>query len=229
MKPFQANVSSRYGAPMGRRSDSITGKVELSIVPMFDGDYDEGGAYWGGGSDIDPLWCAWNDDGACYFRAPNRQAAVAHLAEAGCEAPLAVRETIIGEIAGMLWAQAFITWADEDKGRPRPGPGGSWDPLVPPTPDTVHAAAVKLAEAIERLNDAPLDVLYQRAADMPGKHYREPTAERFGICIGFRAAQAGVGWADDHPDPKYKIPEVEVYTDDGETADVGRIDERFAR
>lgn len=78
--PYQENVSSIYGAPMGRRSDKVSGKLHLRRVPAMDGDYDQGGAYWGSvaGNFRDgtaPLWCAWNDTGAAYVRAPNRDEA----------------------------------------------------------------------------------------------------------------------------------------------------------
>jgi hypothetical protein len=83
--PFQFNVSSPRGAPMGRRSEQpadMVGKVSLRLVPFVDGDYDQGGAYWGGGT---PLFCAWNFravDGemrVCYFRAASRADAKAKL------------------------------------------------------------------------------------------------------------------------------------------------------
>jgi hypothetical protein len=227
--PFKRNVSSQYGAPMGRRSDEITGKVTLASVPFIDGDYDEGGAYWGGG---EPLWCAWNDEGALYLRAPSREIAIEMLVSRGCEADAEIRDTIIDACAWMLWAQAFVSWAEQEGPgeAPNPGAGGSWDSLVPAVPANVRDAAVKLIEAIERLNGAPIDVLYQRAADMPGKHRRKPTMERFGNCLGYQAAGAGVSWADDHPDPEYRIPHTEVYAyvnGDGVHADIEGVDERF--
>ena len=78
MKPFEVNVSSPYGAPMGRRSyPGLEGKVRLQHVPFVDGDYDPGGSYWGGGGL--PLYCAWNEDGAIYVRARNRDEAKAKL------------------------------------------------------------------------------------------------------------------------------------------------------
>ncbi len=81
-KPFESEVYSRYGAPMGRRSDAgLTGKVRLQRVPYVDGDYDPGGAYWGYVPGL-PLWCAWNDEGTRYLRAPSRTAAKAQLV--GC-------------------------------------------------------------------------------------------------------------------------------------------------
>jgi hypothetical protein len=81
LKPFEVEVSSKYGAPMGRPSTPVTGKVHLQRVRLVAGDYDKGGAYWGGPAD---LWCAWSDEGAFYFRVsaphgsyfrPDRQAA----------------------------------------------------------------------------------------------------------------------------------------------------------
>ena len=46
------NVSSRRGAPMGRRNslpDDTQSPIRLSLtcLPFVDGDYDRGGAYWG--------------------------------------------------------------------------------------------------------------------------------------------------------------------------------------
>jgi len=76
--PFYRNVSSKYGAPMGRRSDGPTefvGKVHLQCVPFVDGDYDPGGAYWGG-PPSNPLFCAWDDEGHVFYtRAHSREAA----------------------------------------------------------------------------------------------------------------------------------------------------------
>jgi hypothetical protein len=54
------------------------GKVHLRYMPL-NGDYDQGGAYWGWvrGS---YMFCAWNENGVeVYFRAPSREAAKALL------------------------------------------------------------------------------------------------------------------------------------------------------
>lgn len=89
--PFEVNVSSRYGAPMGRRSDDeslFEGRtVQVRRVPAVDHDYDPGGAYWGGIEDK-PLFCAWgySEDGDAielYVRASDRDAAIKLLPE-GC-------------------------------------------------------------------------------------------------------------------------------------------------
>lgn len=70
MKPFEINVSSKYGAPMGRPGgETLTGKVHLCRVPLVDGGYDQGGAYWG---TPDNLFCLYNDDCTRYLRASNR-------------------------------------------------------------------------------------------------------------------------------------------------------------
>lgn len=56
------NASSRYGAQMGRRNQT-QGKPErlhLQRVRFVDGDYDSGGAYWGGGGL--PLYCAFSPE-----------------------------------------------------------------------------------------------------------------------------------------------------------------------
>lgn len=54
-----ANVSSAYGAPTGRREFGDPGDTPMALfrVNMVDGDYDDGGAYWGGGRGVDPLYC----------------------------------------------------------------------------------------------------------------------------------------------------------------------------
>jgi hypothetical protein len=79
-EPFRVNVSSKYGAPMGRQSSqSLFGKVLLFRVPFEDGCYDPGGAYWGAPAN---LYCAWDSEGAVvYLRADSRAQAKAALLE----------------------------------------------------------------------------------------------------------------------------------------------------
>ena len=82
MKPFQVPVNCSRGAPMGRidRITDFAPKLHLERVPQIDGDYDQGGAYWGGPA---TLYCAWSEgaDGiqACYVRASNRANAKAEV------------------------------------------------------------------------------------------------------------------------------------------------------
>jgi hypothetical protein len=66
------NVSSKYGAPMGRNTtgEDLTGKCRLERVRLDSGGYDKGGAYWGTPSN---LWYASDDAGnEHYLRAYDR-------------------------------------------------------------------------------------------------------------------------------------------------------------
>ncbi|MCY1283626.1 hypothetical protein D9M68_940250 [compost metagenome] len=60
--PPLSDVSSKYGAPMGRRNrcemlpDEV-GKVYLQRVPFVDGCYDQGGAYWGAPANLWRAYC----------------------------------------------------------------------------------------------------------------------------------------------------------------------------
>ena len=88
------NVICKYGAPMGR-TESLTdlflnnpsGKVRCFKVRFVDGDYDDGGAYWGRGVNNIALYCATkqkgtvtNGDGLLMFtRAFNRMDAKAQF------------------------------------------------------------------------------------------------------------------------------------------------------
>lgn len=67
-----SNVSSAFGAPMGRReiTDNQNAKVQLFKVKFVDYDYDQGGAYWGGGT---PLYAAIGDDFQVFRRAFSRE------------------------------------------------------------------------------------------------------------------------------------------------------------
>lgn len=75
--PKLEKVSCRYGAPMGRSGvlpKDATREFKLHIAPMRmsgDGDYDEGGAYWGCGSPSSGfMWVAWgklNDEPVTVF------------------------------------------------------------------------------------------------------------------------------------------------------------------
>lgn len=80
MRYEPSNVSSKYGAPMGRasyaaRDADAPGVARLSLqrVRINSGGYDSGGAYWGLG---EPLYVATDGDGIEVFvRAPDRESA----------------------------------------------------------------------------------------------------------------------------------------------------------
>lgn len=87
------NVSSKYGAPMGRRNvlpDDTTLFCKLNLVRLrwVDGDYDQGGAYWGGPIRNEPvtyIYWAYGDAGEVtaqiFVRASNREEAKTKVLE----------------------------------------------------------------------------------------------------------------------------------------------------
>jgi hypothetical protein len=139
---------------------------------------------------------------------------------------MTMRQEIVDACAWTLWAQAWVSLQEElGAAGVNPGAGGSWDPYVPDVPEDVTKGAEKLIASMERMNGATVDALYTRACT--GKKVQTP--ERFGSCLGYQAAGAGVGIGDDFDDTGIKVPEIMVnaYSDTG--ADVGGVDERFAR
>lgn len=81
MKQFD-DVFCKYGAPMGRAEygnidDCSNKSIALFRVNLIDGDYDDGGAYWGGYPSL-PLYCARTDDNTyrVFIRAKNRREAI---------------------------------------------------------------------------------------------------------------------------------------------------------
>ena len=60
------DVSSVYGAPMGRRNTGVEilntwERLHLQKMRLVDGDYDTGGAYWGNTSGTS-MYCAFSSD-----------------------------------------------------------------------------------------------------------------------------------------------------------------------
>ncbi len=61
-----SNCSNKYGAEMGRPNilPSNTNsplKLRMEKLKWVDYDYDQGGAYWGGGT-RSSIYCAWHDN-----------------------------------------------------------------------------------------------------------------------------------------------------------------------
>jgi hypothetical protein len=73
MIPKLSDVSSKYGAPMGRRTiiPDKNAKVKLHLVRLnfVDSAYDSMGAYWGMGN---PIYRAVNNDNEIFVRAIDR-------------------------------------------------------------------------------------------------------------------------------------------------------------
>lgn len=86
MKMKLSQVNCQFGAPMGRPSSQgsdETIKFRLERMRLVSGDYDTGGAYWGGGGD--PMWYAKGEDSEkvheFFTRAKNRDEAKENLLE----------------------------------------------------------------------------------------------------------------------------------------------------
>ena len=91
--PQLPHVDGRRGAPMGRgtwHSDTRT-PARCFRLRTVDGDYDEGGAYWGFGMGCLPVYCGTNGDGYQHFvRAGSRMEAKLKL-RAQLPTPLVLR------------------------------------------------------------------------------------------------------------------------------------------
>lgn len=117
------------GAGLGRPSDldlDTTKTLTLRQVRLL-GDYDEGGAYWGGGKDSQGLWVATEPESGeeCYVRANSREQAMRKFPRAFFS-----EATIVDRLASFfpayveaaLWASS---WDGPDyDGEPGDGPGG---------------------------------------------------------------------------------------------------------
>ena len=118
-----------------------------------------------------------------------------------------LRAEIVSAMARALFVDA---WAEAEQEAWRQ-PGGPGRDLMDHAPETIPEAfdkAEELAAEFEQVNQKAFDVMYEEAAALPGKHYREPTAEDFGHYTAMQAIGHGVGWYDDHPDHGFKIPHV---------------------
>lgn len=76
-----SNVSSPFGAPMGRRTIAADKEAVVHLFRMrmtADGCYDVGGAYWGHG---EPLYAAIGDDFQTFVRAKSREIAKKKIQE----------------------------------------------------------------------------------------------------------------------------------------------------
>lgn len=89
--PKLSEVSSRYGAPMGRRNiyeldQSTEHKFYLQYVPFVDACYDRGGAYWGSPANLWRAYCEEEDEhgvlvAELFIRASSREQAKAAIRE----------------------------------------------------------------------------------------------------------------------------------------------------
>lgn len=217
MKPFEVNVSSSRGAPMGRPSDDaedLTGHVYLERVPFVDGDYDEGGAYWGGGRGTPPLYCAWDDEGhAVYFRAKDLPSAKKML-----PAGLSYKKADEGKksrghdpdiLEGIPRGVFADRWAQEKEEEGESFGGQDIMDIAPKTPASAKKWGREVADEIVRMNGKSLADLYELVIEHGYPHDKAS----FGFHLGMQTAGHGVSWADDTnlPYDTIKLPSREYY------------------
>lgn len=121
---YQTKGCSARGARMGRASDlpnDCKGTLDIRRVHL-DGDYDAGGAYWGGGQGTLPLFCVFDaDNRVSYVRATDIDAAKATFPGATWIVATDVTDEDIADMLQGYIACAF--WSsndesDEDGGEP---------------------------------------------------------------------------------------------------------------
>lgn len=102
----------RRGASHGRRDTlprNTVSQCRIRPVPVVDGGYDPGGAYWGHDPRENPLFCVWSDSSVAYIWAPSIVAAKAKfpnavwVEESGPEES-DLEEMLQGFLGGALYA-----------------------------------------------------------------------------------------------------------------------------
>lgn len=118
-------------------------------------------------------------------------------------------DEIVDSLTRTFFVMGWLSYKEGTTGRDVSG-----DPFDV-APKRTSPKAKKFARAyvrkLEEANGIPIGLLYEIARNAPGKHYREPSPERFGHYIAMRAIGSGVSWEDDHPDIGMKVPRDEWY------------------
>lgn len=133
--PPLAEVSSRFGAPMGRRDthadDQDSPRLFLLVrLPWVDGDYDPGGAYWGSTRGTH-IYRALSEHGEAelFVRAVSLHEAEGYIREGYPNASFTFASDIDAfvqaYIEAALWSS--MDWADEAGGEPLDANYGSED------------------------------------------------------------------------------------------------------
>ncbi len=108
-----SDVSSKFGAPMGRITveENPRATVTLFRVRMVDGDYDAGGAYWGGGT---PLYAAIGDGFQYFVRAKGLEEAKQAIQDTYPDLTIQLTEVNDDFVEGYITAALWSTNDDED-------------------------------------------------------------------------------------------------------------------
>lgn len=119
LPPFARPVNAKYGAPMGRPRQlpgdlGTVRALSMSFVPFTDGDYDAGGAYWGGGKDSLPLFCFWGYGVEMYHRAESQAAALEWARILFPDTP--ITQTGLSDFARAYVEAALWLMSEDDEG-----------------------------------------------------------------------------------------------------------------
>jgi len=115
------------------------------------------------------------------------------------------RDEILAGIARALFVSAYAYAHEEGEiDGPRPGPQEDWMDYAPETPLSAKAAAVDLADQVERLNSETLDALWVQNA------HAELDSQQFGHYLAMQALGHGVGLRDYDIDDVH-VPHFEFY------------------
>jgi hypothetical protein len=117
-----------------------------------------------------------------------------------------LRAKIVEAAARALFVDAWAS-AEEEAGRGRELRGELMD-LAPETIPEAVDQAEELMKEFEQTNAKAVDVMYQEAAALPGRHHSDPTPEDFGHYTAMQALGHGVSWSDDHPEHGFKVPHI---------------------
>lgn len=127
MHDYQTKGCSRYGASMGRRSDienDTTAKLSIRKVPLDQGGYDPGGAYWGTPNDL--YMVSDEDGGVAYLRAASFDAAKAKFPRATWAFAAWSEDDIADMVQGYAECALWSSTTDDPdfEGEPENNPGG---------------------------------------------------------------------------------------------------------
>lgn len=213
--PPLTDVSSARGAPMGRPNqhaseprDQLRPVLALVRLRFEDGDYDEGGAYWGAPATVWRVYGEAADEVIdFYLRAANREAAETAalqeypLAAFGPPGFVAIAGHILKGMALAFFACAYADQADEC-GQSLQGE------IMNQLPDAIDPAAMHAATTLkmdmERVNGDDIETLYQRH---PGT---TDDPREWGHYAAMQAMGQGVGLHDyGITDEQVKVPYAE--------------------
>ena len=168
--PTLSNVSSRNGAPMGR-PDRLPDDPQAPIVlhlerlPMVDGDYDAGGAYWGGPGPDGSMHVAFNDSAQIFVRAKD-------IADAQAKVRAVLPNATFDDATELdAFTRAYITAAlwtfDDDAGRGDYEQSGRPDEL---TAQIDPASLASMREDCRKFCEANADTLALAGSEEQNGH-----------------------------------------------------------